>query len=133
MLFVLVFPRSFWCCGRLAWWGAGLCVCFSCICLFVLYVLVFVIFRFLLVSGLAVVCDCGIHWTFLLTSCMASQDYFTLLSYGKQVDGTEDEVLHREPHHHLQAHRGFLTSSPNGLRTCSDTAAGDQRIRSQCL
>ena len=47
---------------------------------------------------------------------MAShQDYFTLLSHGKQVDGTAEEVLHREPHHHLQAQRGFLTGSPNGL------------------
>ena len=31
---------------------------------------------------------------------MASfQDYFTLLSHGKQVDGTEEEVLHGEPSH----------------------------------
>ena len=58
---------------------------------------------------------------------MASrQDYFTLLSHGKQVDGTEEGVLHREPYHHLQAQRGFLTSSLNGIRTCSDTAAEDQ-------
>ena len=28
------------------------------------------------------------------------QDYFTLLSHDKQVDGTEEEVLHREPPHH---------------------------------
>ena len=42
------------------------------------------------------------------------QDYFTFLSHTKQVDGTEEEVLHREPPHHLQAKRGFLTSSPNG-------------------
>ena len=31
------------------------------------------------------------------------QGYFTLLSPGKQVDGTEDVVLHREPPHHLRA------------------------------
>ena len=42
-------------------------MCFSCICLFVLYVLVFVMFLFLLVSGLAAICDCGTPWTFLLT------------------------------------------------------------------
>ena len=56
------------------------------------------------------------------------QDYFTLLSHNKQVDGTEKEVLHREPPHHLQAQRGFLKSSPNGIRTCSDIAAEDQLI-----
>ena len=27
---------------------------------------------------------------------MESQDYFSLLSYAKQVDGTEEEILHRE-------------------------------------
>ena len=65
---------------------------------------------------------------------MASrQEYFTLLSHGKQVDGTEEEVPHKEPPHHLQAQRGFLISSPNGVRTCSDTAAEDQLIRSQWL
>ena len=37
------------------------------VCLFVLHVLLFVIFLFLLVSGLAAVCDCGTHWTFVLT------------------------------------------------------------------
>ena len=63
---------------------------------------------------------------------MASrQDYFILLSHGKQVDETEEKVLHREPPHYLQAQRGFLTSSPNGGRTCSDTAAKDELIRSQ--
>ena len=65
-------------------------------------------------------------------SFMASQDYFTLLSHGKQVDETEEEVLHREPSPYLQAQRGFLTSSLNGVRTCSDTAAEDQII-CQCL
>ena len=61
---------------------------------------------------------------------MASrQDYFTLLSHGKQVDGTEEEVLHRESHHHLQAKRGFLTSSLNGIRTCSDTAAAEDQLK----
>ena len=62
-----------------------------------------------------------------MASC---QDYFTLLSHGKQEDGTEEEVLHREPPHHMQAQRGFLTSSPNGVRTCSDTAAEDQTNKS---
>ena len=42
------------------------------------------------------------------------QNNFTLLSHGKQVDRTEEEVLHREPPFHLQAQRGFITSSPNG-------------------
>ena len=57
---------------------------------------------------------------------MASgQEHFTLLSHSKQVDGTEEEVLHREPPHHLQAPRGFLTSSSNGVQTCSDTATED--------
>ena len=61
---------------------------------------------------------------------MASrQNDFTLLSYGKQVIGTEEDALHREPPHHLQAR--FITSSPNGVRTCSDTAAEDQLIRCQ--
>ena len=47
---------------------------------------------------------------------MASrQDYFTLLSHGKLVDGTEEQVLHREPPHHLEAQHDFLTSSPNGF------------------
>ena len=40
-------------------------MCFSCICLVVLHVLVFVLSLFLLVSG--IVCsDCGTTWTFLL-------------------------------------------------------------------
>ena len=42
-------------------------MCFSCICLFVLYGLVFVIFSSSWYRGLAVVCDCGTPWTFLLT------------------------------------------------------------------
>ena len=42
-------------------------MCFSCICLFVLYGLVFVIFSSSWSRGLAVVCDCGTPWTFLLT------------------------------------------------------------------
>ena len=76
---------------------------------------------------------CIVHLTFLFVFYVKSsrQDNFTLLSHGKQVDGTEEEVFHREPPHHLQAHRGFLTSSPNLVRTCSDTAMEDQVIRSQ--
>ena len=67
---------------------------------------------------------CIVHLTFW--GFMASrQDYVTLLSHGKQVDETEEEVLHREPPHHLQAQRGVLTS------TCSDAAAENQLIRSQ--
>ena len=59
---------------------------------------------------------------------MASrQDLFHSLD----VDGTEEEVLHREPPHYLQAQRGFLTSSLNGVQTCSDTAAEAHLIRSQ--
>ena len=34
---------------------------------YVLYVFVFVIFLFFLVSGVAAVCDCGTPWTFVLT------------------------------------------------------------------
>ena len=59
------------------------------------------------------------------------QDHFILSSHSKHVDGTEEEVLHREAPHHLQAQRGFLTSSPNGVRTCSDTSAEDQLVRNQ--
>ena len=63
---------------------------------------------------------------------MATRQYhFTLLNHGKQADGTEEEVLDREPPHHLQAQRGFLTNSPNGVRTCSDTEVEDQLIRNQ--
>ena len=42
-------------------------MCFSCLCLFVFYGLVFVIFSSSWCQGLAVVCDCGTPWTFLLT------------------------------------------------------------------
>ena len=75
---------------------------------------------------------CIVHltcWGFM----SSRQDNFTLLSHGKQVDGTEEEVLHREPPHHLQAQCGFLTSSPNGVQTCSITAMEDQVIRNQWL
>ena len=37
----------------------------------------------------------SVHLTFW-GSMASRQDYFTLLSHGKQVDGTEEEVLHRE-------------------------------------
>ena len=47
------------------------------------------------------------------------QDYFTLSSHGKQIDGTIEEVFHGEPPHHLQTQCGFLTSSSNGARTYS--------------
>ena len=43
---------------------------------------------------------------------MASRQSY--LGHSKQVDGTE-EVLHREPPHHLQAERSFLTCSLNGV------------------
>ena len=42
-------------------------MCFSGICLFVLYGLVFVIFSSSWCRRLAVVCDFGTPWTFLLT------------------------------------------------------------------
>ena len=45
-------------------------MCFSCICLFVLYALDFVIFLFLLVSGLFVIVAC----TFLLTFLAGNRD-----------------------------------------------------------
>ena len=63
---------------------------------------------------------------------MASrQDYCTLLSHVEQVDGTKEDGLHSEPPDHLHEKRGVLTSSPNGVRTCSDAAAEDQLIGSQ--
>ena len=37
---------------------------------------------------------CIVHLTFW--GFIESQDYFTLLSHGKQVDGTEEEILNRE-------------------------------------
>ena len=42
-------------------------MCCSCICLFILYGLDFVIFSSSWCRGLAMVCDCGTPWTFLLT------------------------------------------------------------------
>ena len=39
-----------------------------------------------------------------------------ILSHGKQVDGTEEEILHGEQTYHLQAQPGFLTSSLNGVK-----------------
>ena len=54
---------------------------------------------------------------------VSGQDYFTLLSHGKLVDGTEVDILHREPPHHLQAQRGFLTSSPNGVQASDSMMA----------
>ena len=50
-------------------------MCFSCICLFVLYVLVFVIWC----RGLAAVCDCGTLWTFLLTFFLSHFPVFFFL------------------------------------------------------
>ena len=47
--------------------GSGLCASRAFVCLFVLYGLVFVIFSSSWCRGLAVVCDCGTPWTFLLT------------------------------------------------------------------
>ena len=55
---------------------------------------------------------------------------FDFLGFYGKSSRTEEEILHLEQPHHLQA-RDFLTSSPNGVRTCSDTAAEDQLIRSQ--
>ena len=62
-----------------------------------------------------------------LTFVASRQEYFTLLSHSIQVDGTGAEVLHKEPHHHMQAQSGFLTSSPNGVRTCSDTSISKKK------
>ena len=55
-------------------------MCFSCICLFVLYVLVFVLFSFSWCRGLAAVCDCGTLWTFLLTFFFKLISWNTFLS-----------------------------------------------------
>ena len=72
-------------------------------------------------------CMCIVHLTFW--GFMASrQDYFTLLSHDKLVDGTEEEVLHMEQPLNLQAQRGYLTSSPNGVRTCSDAQIQQRKI-----
>ena len=46
---------------------------------------------------------CTEHLTF--GGFVASQDYFILLRHGKQVDGTEEDILHREAPNHLQAVR----------------------------
>ena len=43
-------------------------ICLSCICLFILHVLL-CLFLFFLVSGLAADCNCGTPWTFHLTFC----------------------------------------------------------------
>ena len=51
VLFVRVFCHSFKQCDHLALGRGSWSVCFSCICLFVLYVLVFVMFLCLFVSG----------------------------------------------------------------------------------
>ena len=65
---------------------------------------------------------CIVHLTFW--GFMESrQDYFTLLSHSKQEDRTEEAVLHKVTPHHLQIQRGSLTSSRNGVWTCSYTAA----------
>ena len=50
-------------------------MCFSCICLFVLFVLDFVLFLFLLVSGVGFRFDCDIPWTFLLIFSQVSDNY----------------------------------------------------------
>ena len=49
--FLLLLALALLICDHLAWRREGWSVCFSCICLFVLYVLVFVLFVFRLVSG----------------------------------------------------------------------------------
>ena len=67
---------------------------------------------------------CIVHLTFW--GFMASrQDYSTPFGHGKQVDGKEEEFLHGEPPHHLQAQHGSLKSNPNWVRTYSDTAVED--------
>ena len=58
VLFVLVFLHSCLHYDHLAWGRGSLFVCFSCVCLFVLYVLFFVIFSSSWCRGLAAVCDC---------------------------------------------------------------------------
>ena len=50
-------------------------MCFSCICLFVLHMLVFVPFLFLLVSGMVAVCDSGAPWAFMLSFCILSHEF----------------------------------------------------------
>ena len=55
LLFVLVFFQSFYHWDHLAWEREGWFMSFSCICLFILHVLMFVLFPFLLVSEVG--CD----------------------------------------------------------------------------
>ena len=66
--------HSFQHCDHLAWGKGSWSVCFSCICLFVLYVLVFVIFVFLLVSDVG----CGL---LLWHSLDVSINFFAKKSY----------------------------------------------------
>ena len=54
-------------CDHLAWGRESWTVCFSCISLFVLYVLILSFFSSSWCRGLAAVCDCGTPWSFLLT------------------------------------------------------------------
>ena len=51
IFFLFLLALALLICDHLAWRREGWSVCFSCICLFVLYVLVFVLFVFRLVSG----------------------------------------------------------------------------------
>ena len=55
--------------------------CFSFTCLCILHTLLSVFYLFFLVSGLAVACDCGTHWTFRLTFFL----WFNELSCLKEI------------------------------------------------
>ena len=73
MLFVLVFRHSFEyniVITSLGEEGGRQCTSRA----FVLYVLVFVIFLFLLMSAVAAVCDCGTPWTFLLIFMLSANE-----------------------------------------------------------
>ena len=64
-LLVLMFFQSCWHCGRLAWrgWGESWCMCFSCICIFIMHASFFVFFSSSWCWGLAADCECGTPWS----------------------------------------------------------------------
>ena len=66
-------------------------MCFSCICLFVLYMLVFLpFFSSSWCRGLVVVCDCGTPWTFLLPFFFLMM---WLISFQSQLDFDQKSVF----------------------------------------
>ena len=54
-------------CAHLAWGRDNWSICFSCLCLFILHVLISVFFSSSWRQWLVVACNCGTPWTSLLT------------------------------------------------------------------